>query len=175
MPASLKLPPVIIHSFDNNDLVLCATIASRLGNHGAHFLLSELSRAELCSRKNLPVEVVCLGSRITYRVDGDVPKKCTLVLPFDVDQTPNSRSVLTPLGAALIGLRVGAHMPFLSSENVPSEVLVVGLDGPLREDENSKAALDRRLDQALDQTFPASDPVSVVCDACPPEFSNAEA
>jgi hypothetical protein len=32
---------------------------------------------------------------------------------------------------------------------------------------NSKSALDRRVDQALDQTFPASDPVSVICTAYP--------
>jgi len=30
------------------------------------------------------------------------------------------------------------------------------------EDSNSKRALDRRLDQALEDTFPASDPVSIV-------------
>ena len=29
-------------------------------------------------------------------------------------------------------------------------------------DPNSKRALDRRLDQALEDTFPASDPVSIV-------------
>lgn len=29
---------------------------------------------------------------------------------------------------------------------------------------NSKQALDRRLDQALEETFPASDPISVTCD-----------
>lgn len=28
----------------------------------------------------------------------------------------------------------------------------------------SKQALDRRLDQALEETFPASDPISVICD-----------
>jgi hypothetical protein len=30
------------------------------------------------------------------------------------------------------------------------------------EDSNSKCQLDRRLDQALEETFPASDPVSIV-------------
>jgi hypothetical protein len=46
--------------------------------------------------------------------------------------------------------------------------------GSRPESENSKSALDRRLDQALEQTFPASDPVSIVCTACPPELFNAE-
>jgi hypothetical protein len=46
--------------------------------------------------------------------------------------------------------------------------------GSRPDSENSKSALDRRLDQALEQTFPASDPVSVICTACPPELFNAE-
>ena len=29
---------------------------------------------------------------------------------------------------------------------------------------DSKVALDRRLDHALEETFPASDPISVICD-----------
>jgi hypothetical protein len=32
----------------------------------------------------------------------------------------------------------------------------------LSQAENSKAEVDRRLDQALEQTFPASDPISVM-------------
>ena len=35
----------------------------------------------------------------------------------------------------------------------------------LIEDSNSKHELDRRLDQALEDTFPASDPVSIVISA----------
>jgi hypothetical protein len=34
--------------------------------------------------------------------------------------------------------------------------------GSSTEDSNSKRALDRRLDQALEDTFPASDPISIV-------------
>ena len=29
---------------------------------------------------------------------------------------------------------------------------------------DSKQALDRRLDHALEETFPASDPISIICD-----------
>jgi hypothetical protein len=79
---------------------------------------------------------------------------------------------LTPLGTALLGLRVGARMVFQSSEGIESEVTVVRVEGSGHE--NSKSALDRRLDQALDQTFPASDPVSVICTACPSELFYAE-
>jgi hypothetical protein len=52
----------------------------------------------------------------------------------------------------------------LAAEDVCLRVVTVErIDKTLDEPTNSREALDRRLDQALEQTFPASDPVSVVC------------
>ena len=83
-------------------------------------------------------------------------------------------SVTTALGIALLGLHIGARMPFRTCANEPlREVLVEdvcpeakrpGPDRSLRNDENSNRDLDRRLDEALTETFPASDPISVMID-----------
>jgi regulator of nucleoside diphosphate kinase len=113
MTSELNFPPVVIHSHDNNDLVLVATIASRLGRSGAEFLLCELDRASLCASEPLPANVVSFGSRVTYRVDGLTPKTSTLVLPDEAQRRWRGLSVLTPLGTALVGLRVGAAWPFI--------------------------------------------------------------
>jgi regulator of nucleoside diphosphate kinase len=172
MPANANLPAVVIHSRDKNALVLVAAIAERLGKPGAEFLMSELRRASLCAAESLPGNVVSLGSRVTYRVDGLPPTTSALVLPGEAPRS-DGLSVLTPLGTALLGLRVGARMVFQSRHSVESEVVVVRVERD-HESENSKSALDRRLDQALDQTFPASDPVSVICTACPPDLFYAE-
>ncbi|MGE0849690.1 MAG: hypothetical protein AB7O44_08725 [Hyphomicrobiaceae bacterium] len=52
----------------------------------------------------------------------------------------------------------------LAAENGCLRVVTVErVDKTPDEPTNSREALDRRLDQALEQTFPASDPVSVVC------------
>ena len=174
MTAPADLPPVVIHSRDKNALVLCATIASRRGGPGAEFLMSELRRASLCAAESLPANVVSLGSRVTYLVDGLPPKTCTLMLPGEADQRSDALCVLTTLGTALLGLREGARMAIQSPEGIESEVIVMRVEGAGRVGENSKSALDRRLDEALDQTFPASDPVSVICTACPPEPVNTE-
>jgi hypothetical protein len=58
MPADCNLPALVIHGRDNNDLVVFATIAHRLGNPDAEFLLAELRRAELCAGEALPDDVV---------------------------------------------------------------------------------------------------------------------
>jgi regulator of nucleoside diphosphate kinase len=173
MSANANLPAVVIHSRDKNALVLVAANAARLGRPGAEFLMSELRRASLCAAESLPGNVVSLGSRVTYRLDGLPPITSALVLPGEAPRSRHGLSVLTPLGTALLGLRVGARMVFQSRQGVDSEVVVVRVERD-HESENSKSALDRRLDQALDQTFPASDPVSVICTACPPDLFYAE-
>jgi hypothetical protein len=54
-----------------------------------------------------------------------------------------------------------------SENNSQFRVIASGLTGPAVHEQtssacwNSQAELDRRLDQALEETFPASDPVSV--------------
>ncbi len=164
MSSELNLPAITLHSRDNNDLAILATIALRSGRPGAGFLLKELRRAALCAVDALPADVVSIGARVTYRLaEAAPPATCTLVLPDEVDRFGDGLSVLTPLGTALLGLRVGDRMPYRSADGHASKVRVVGVESSRVEGVNSKSALDRRLDQALDQTFPASDPVSVVC------------
>ena len=102
-----------------------------------------------------------------------------LVYPEDMLWPGAELSVTTPLGIALLGWRVGDRMPFKASldglwhevvvEDVRFKVLPEAAEpagetpdpsGP--EDGNSRDDLDRRLDDALMETFPASDPVSVM-------------
>jgi regulator of nucleoside diphosphate kinase len=169
------LPPIIVHSHDYNELVLAATLAHRQNRPHARFLLAELRRASLCRLEELPEDVVSIGSRITYRLKGiEAALTGTLVFEHDAGRCPASVSIANPVGTALLGLRVGDCMPF-QWDGQESEVLVehvahAAADGkggvPRREGAsatNSKESLDRRLDHGLEETFPASDPVSVVC------------
>jgi regulator of nucleoside diphosphate kinase len=173
--AAPVLPPIIVHSHDYNQLVLAATLARRQGRPHATFLLAELRRASLCRIEEFPDGVVAIGSRITYRLNGvEAALTGTLVFAHEVDRCSGSLSVFSPVGTALLGLRVGDCMPF-RWDGQESEVLVEHVahataDGmqsaPRRQGAsatNSKEALDRRLDHGLEETFPASDPVSVVC------------
>jgi hypothetical protein len=101
------------------------------------------------------------------------------VYPEDLRWPGAELSVLTPLGIALLGLRVGDGMPFRTSRDGPVHEVVVedvrfrlmpddvqparDVPDPLRNgDGNGRDDLDRRLDEALMETFPASDPVSVI-------------
>ena len=161
MHASCTLPPIAIDSHDYTNLVLLAAIAPRSGFAYAPFLQAELRRAQLHSFENLPPSAVTMGARVTYRKNAvSVTRK--LVFPSETDRTADALSIGTPEGIALLGLQPGDRMPFRSADGELSEVLVEHVEG-VRDGVNSNMALDRRLDHALAETFPASDPVAVMC------------
>ena len=70
-------------------------------------LLEEIERADL--RSDLPPDVVTLGSEVTYR-HGDRTDTVHIVAPEEADIDRRRISVLTPVGAALLGLRVGQRI-----------------------------------------------------------------
>jgi transcription elongation GreA/GreB family factor len=189
MNGNVRLPSIIIGTHDYYRLTGAAEIGRQHGNDDAEFLLTELGRAVITHPDSMPDDVVSINSRVTYRLNDD-PAIHTRVLVHagDVSWPSAELSVMTPLGTALLGLRVGDRMPFQTSDGQQHEALVVDVGfRPLAGDvpyerlpscprragnavpaaatrlpENSRERLDRRLDAALEETFPASDPISVV-------------
>jgi regulator of nucleoside diphosphate kinase len=74
----------------------------------AELLEEELGRASIVSDGELPRDVVSMNSKVSFK-DLDTGKELiiTLVYPHDADIGENKISILAPIGAALIGLRVG--------------------------------------------------------------------
>jgi len=178
MHTAIDLPQVTIATHDYNRLMFVAALENKRRKPHREFLMSELRRASLCHPDALPDNVVSTNAKVTYRLDGR-PMGHVLVYPEDLLWPGAELSVLTPLGIALLGLRVGDRMPFRTGQEGPwHEVVVEDVQFRLLPDEaetawsapdpsgdgpsNSWDDLDRRLDEALMETFPASDPVSVL-------------
>lgn len=71
----------------------------------AEYLSGELTRAQIIGDDQLAGNIVRMGSRVTYRdLANGRTRVITLVYPQDADMARNRVSVLTPVGAALIGL-----------------------------------------------------------------------
>ncbi len=101
------LPPVILNRSDF--LRLHALTAMNAAPSEAVALLEqELGRAEVVTDDRFPARIVALNSRVTFRdlLSGE-QKTVTLVLPDKADEARGRISVLSRLGAALIGLREG--------------------------------------------------------------------
>ncbi|MGO4572693.1 GreA/GreB family elongation factor [Microvirga sp. 2TAF3] len=180
MNTTVDLPPIMIATHDYNRLMSAAAMNRHRRRSRREFLMSELRRASLCHPDALPEDVVSTNAKVTYRLNGTGrPMAHVLVYPEDLLWPGAELSVLTPLGIALLGLRVGDRMPFRTNPDGPvHEVVVEDVRFKLLPDEtaparnvpdpsgkgdrNSRDDLDRRLDDALQETFPASDPVSVI-------------
>lgn len=90
-------------------------------------LETELARAKIVKPADLPSDCVALDQQVTFRVvETDKTFTRTLVVPSKANRAEDNLSVFAPLGAALIGLRVGQNITWHTNRGVQTvEVLAV--------------------------------------------------
>jgi len=77
----------------------------------AEALDTELSRAEIVPDHKLPADAVAMDSTVSFRdLDSGAETTVTLVFPRHADVNTMKISILSPVGSALIGLRVGGQI-----------------------------------------------------------------
>lgn len=104
----ISKPKIFIDEHSYERLFNIAKTSLRQTPEVAEFLLNELSRASILASDMLPSNVVRLGSNITYSDDSaNVEHTVYLVWPNEADIDAKKISVLTPIGAALLGLSEG--------------------------------------------------------------------
>ncbi len=74
----------------------------------AELLLGEIERARICPDARVPADVVRIGSRVAFvdEAHGEA-RTVQLVWPAEADIAQGRVSVMTPVGAGLIGLKPG--------------------------------------------------------------------
>lgn len=103
-----ELPPITISGIDFERLERLANAAADSQPAVADFLSREVSRASIVPSGFLLPGVVGMGSRVDFRDDTTGQSRTvTLVYPENADFAAGMLSVLSPVGAALIGLSVG--------------------------------------------------------------------
>lgn len=124
----VKLPPITVREDEAkrlNDLASsCAVLFPRV----AHFLAQEMERASVVASNCDLRGVVRMGSKVRY-CDGKTGEvlDVELVYPHDADITLKRVSVLTPVGAALIGLSVGQSIEFQTPRHNNRSLTVLGV------------------------------------------------
>ena len=117
MPSYLhpELPPIAMRVGDSERLGRLANAAAHTFPQTADFLSREIDRAQLISDVEVRPGLVMMGSEVEFRDDvtGQV-RRVTLVYPDVADVSAGKISVLTPIGAALIGLSVSQSIEFRS-------------------------------------------------------------
>jgi regulator of nucleoside diphosphate kinase len=126
-----QLPPIVIARPDHARLERLAEDALRTRHPVGRFLLSEIRRAVVFDTNRPPDGVACLNQWVTYRVDGSPQSESKiLVCPDDLTNGQMELSVLSPLGAAVLGMSVGQRIKFFSIAGGLHSVIVEDVVAP---------------------------------------------
>jgi regulator of nucleoside diphosphate kinase len=102
------LPPITLTTADSERLSRLVDAAAETFPRTADFLGREIDRAQIIDRSQVLPGLVTMESEVEFRDDvTDQIRTVRLVYPDEADVTAHKISVLTPVGAALIGLSVG--------------------------------------------------------------------
>ncbi|MFQ3788889.1 nucleoside diphosphate kinase regulator [Halomonas sp. A29] len=101
-------PPIIINRLDAERLQRLIDQANEKDRFVADCLEEELERGEVIDPEEIPEDVVSMNSQVQFT---DLTRNRqmirTLVYPHALANTEDGISVMAPIGAGLIGLRIG--------------------------------------------------------------------
>ncbi len=124
-------PPLIIDAAVYDQLHAVARMALRSAPDVGERLLEEIERAEVLPTEQVPPSVVSIGRQVTYQdLESGSIRTLQLVLPADADPAALRISVISPIGAALIGLSVGQVMTWQLREGEQRKLTVLAVSVP---------------------------------------------
>ena len=106
--AGRKRPPITLIDKEAETLAdLALAVQDRLPQV-SELLLQEIERARICRPDKVPAGTVTMMSRVIFEDEGTgARREIQLVFPKDADAEAGRISILTPIGAGLIGMRAG--------------------------------------------------------------------
>ena len=120
------LPPIIISTLDMERIDALLEKYPDPGPSEIEALRAELDRADVRDPQQMPDNVVTMHSRVRFRiVDSGKEFERGLVYPREIDGSEDKLSIITPIGTALLGLEVGAHIDWSASGGKTTQVEIV--------------------------------------------------
>jgi regulator of nucleoside diphosphate kinase len=129
---SRSVPQIIISNADYDRLSDLASASLQRLPEVAQELLDELDRAKIVSEEAVPADVVRMGSTVTFKSDDGQTRTMTLVYPVDESLDAHRISVMTPIGAALIGLGVGQSISWPGRDGKQHRLTVMKVATPAK-------------------------------------------
>ena len=111
-----SVPQIIVSNADYERLTDLATASLERLPEVANELLSEMDRAKVVQDGSVPDNVVRMGSTVTFKSDDGHTRTLKLVYPADESLDEHRLSVMTPVGAALIGLGTGQSISWTARD-----------------------------------------------------------
>jgi regulator of nucleoside diphosphate kinase len=124
------LPPITLTSVDADRLERLIAAAEATFPRTADFLARELGRATVVDPAARPAGVIAMGSKVTFRDEASAEERTlTLVYPEDANLEAGKISVLSPIGAALLGLSAGQSIEWQTPAGGQRSLTVLKVDG----------------------------------------------
>jgi regulator of nucleoside diphosphate kinase len=124
-------PRITLSDTDYERLSALVTAAMTSAPQLAEVLAAEIARAQVLAADKCPRDVVSMHSEVEFRDDttGRV-QSMQLVYPNESDVSKRKLSVLTPVGAALIGVRAGESITWETPTGDLRKLTVLSVKDP---------------------------------------------
>ncbi|AWK43632.1 nucleoside diphosphate kinase regulator [Photorhabdus laumondii subsp. laumondii] len=121
-------PAIIINELDAERLDSLLEQPAFADTSIADALNEELDRAEIVPPAEIPSDVVTMNSRVRFiDLTSNEERVRTLVYPASLQDSSDQLSVMAPLGAALLGLRIGDEISWELPNGEETRVKVLEL------------------------------------------------
>jgi regulator of nucleoside diphosphate kinase len=113
-------PPIHISEADYDLIAALAIGMEQRSPALARQILSEINRADTYPADALPGDVAAIGSEVEFLDDSNgETRRLRLVLPAEADIEAGRISVMTPVGAGLIGMSAGHEIDWPTPDGRP--------------------------------------------------------
>lgn len=122
---NVKMPPIVLSDEDAVRLEQLTDSPGLQTMAGIPQLRAEIARARIVPAKKLPRDVVAMNATVAcFDERTGTARWLTLVYPRDADIAQSRVSVLSPVGTALLGLRVGQSIEWPTPGGQPLRLTV---------------------------------------------------
>jgi regulator of nucleoside diphosphate kinase len=125
-----QMPAIMVSAADYDRLVSLAVAVEDRAPDVARALRTEIERAQVVPADAVPANVVQMGSTVEFRFDDGQHRRATLVFPGEADFAQGRISILTPIGAALIGLSPGQSIAWTARDGRQHRLTVLSVAQP---------------------------------------------
>lgn len=135
-----RKPQITLCASDHQKLTRLAE--SKADGSGSVFdeLLAELERARVVADASLRSDVVRMGTTLSYSTENGESRRVTLVYPGVADISAGKVSILTPIGAALIGLAQGQSIDWEARDGRIHRLTVESVEAGVTDDAPRQAS-----------------------------------
>lgn len=126
-------PAITVARSEHVRLSNLADMLAERDPHAAEQLAAELERARIVDDARMAPGIVRMGSIAEFSIDDEAPQTAELVFPKDADISRQRISVLTPVGAALLGMSAGQSIEWAARDGKGRRLSVIAVHDAARD------------------------------------------